>query len=117
MDELEVHGLRFWNGILSFLVEISMLAAFCLGGLRLGSTTVSHLIGGIGIPCAVIFFWGRYMAPKSRRRIGWPWRQLIALALCGTASWLLYKAGWECWALVLAVIAALNVLMLLMLRQ
>lgn len=89
-----------------------MLTAFCLGGLRLGHTGWSHVAAGLGIPVVVIF-WGALMAPRSARRIPWPWRPLTILVLCWGASGLIWMTGYGGFGLVLALVGLVNVSLLL----
>lgn len=79
-DNRETHGMRLITILLSFLVEVAMLTAFCLGGLRLGITSWIQLVAGFGIAVVVTLFRGALRAPWSMRPILWPWRLLIILA-------------------------------------
>jgi hypothetical protein len=61
--------LKAMNKALSFLVEISMLAAYAYFGFTFFTDPVLPWVFGLGLPAVLIAVWGVLLAPKSRRRL------------------------------------------------
>lgn len=64
--------IRSLNQILSFLLELGMLAAFCYTGFHLAVSPGWQYGLGIGVPVIVLIFWAKKMAPKSPKQISYP---------------------------------------------
>lgn len=101
--------LRSLNGLLSFLLELAMLAAFVVWGFKVGKTTFTKIMLGIGIPLVTIVLWALYMAPRASMRVIGPWLPIVTLTafLAGAAA--LYAAKRPKLAIILAILAIFNV--------
>lgn len=108
--------LKILNDLLSFLLELAMLTAFAYAGFYGGTNPVLDYILGIGIPLLVIVFWAKWMAPKARNRLPFPWVQIVTLFLIEAGAAALYISGVTKWAFVFAVIALINVGLKLLFR-
>ena len=84
---------KILNDILSFLLELIMLAAFAYVGFHWGEDPLMHDVLGMGIPLIMIIFWAKWMAPKSKSRFPFPWVQIITLILFEAAATALYVSG------------------------
>jgi len=103
-----VGALRTANLGLSFLLELAMLGAVVYWGFAAHRSLTVRLLAGVGLPILLITFWALFMAPRSPRRIPWPWEPGVALLLFLLAAGLLLLAGRPVLAVVLAALAVLN---------
>jgi hypothetical protein len=67
------------NLALRFLLELCMLAALGYWGWHTGGTPAARVALGLGAPLLAATMWGRWLAPKARRRLSG--RPLLALEL------------------------------------
>lgn len=101
---------------LSFLLELSLLAAFAFWGIQTGTGPAAKLLYGAGAPLLTAIFWGLFMAPKAARRVQNPWYTLIKVLLFALAALALAAAGHPTLAWVLGGAAAINILLDLLLK-
>ena len=74
-------------GVLAFVVELAMLALLAVTGWRLGTTTWTSVLLVLVLGVVAVAIWGRWMAPRSARRLVGPARAALATALfVGTAA-------------------------------
>ncbi|MFL6287318.1 MAG: DUF2568 domain-containing protein, partial [Actinomycetes bacterium] len=78
---------------LRFLLELSLLAAFAIGGWSLTDTMWTQLLLAALLPLMAAFVWGLLLSPKAKFVISLPVRVAIELCLFGAASALLWTAG------------------------
>lgn len=50
---------------LSFLLELCLLAAFAVWGIRTGQSTLMKILLGIGVPLLAAVFWGVFLSPRA----------------------------------------------------
>jgi hypothetical protein len=105
------------NNLVSFLLELAMLGAFAFWGFHAGPTTVTKWLLGIGLPLLLVIFWSRFMAPKARSRLTWPWLPIASLFLFLLSAFVLYMAGGQTAAVILAVVAVINSLLVFIWHQ
>ncbi len=115
------HDATITTPALLLLAAIAFVTELALFG-GVGAVAYSAVGGGVGAwvaavaaTAAVLVFWGVFMAPKGRRRLGPGARTLLALLLCGGTAVGLVLAGWTWWGWFvgiagLAVVAAQTVL-------
>ncbi|MEA5456046.1 YrdB family protein [Sinomonas sp. JGH33] len=72
------------QGLVAFLLEIAMLAAWAYAGFR--GTPPANVVFGIGLPLAVVVLWAFFFAPRASRRIPWPWLPLASFGMFATAG-------------------------------
>lgn len=104
--------LKGLNLALTFFLELAMLIALGYWGF-----TQSGLILGIGAPLLAAVIWGLWMAPKSTRRLTGVRYLLLKFILFGAAAQALVAAGQPVWAVVFAVVALLNQILLIVWDQ
>ena len=105
------------NNLVSFLLELAMLAALGYWGFTVGSSALLKWLLGIGVPVAVIVFWSFFMAPNSAQRLPWPWVPIVSLVLFLASAVALYVANARSAALLLAAITIVNVTLVLIWHQ
>jgi hypothetical protein len=71
---------------LRFLTELALIVVLVLDGARTGSEVAIQIVLAIGLPVAVMAFWGVFLAPRSRRRLGDPARLVAEVVLFGGAA-------------------------------
>jgi hypothetical protein len=103
--------LKALNLLLSFLLELAMLAALATFGITVGKNAFAVGILGLGLPLLAAVLWGIFAAPKSRHRLPQVPRLLFALLMFGLSDTALYSAGRTAWALDLAVIGLMNLIL------
>src|SRR5690606_6496587 len=98
--------LRYGNLALAFLLELAALISFAAVGV-LFSGWMQLVAGVIG---AVLFIglWGVFAAPRAKRRLKGMNLLIFKVAIFLAASAILILIGQPTWALVLAVLAAVN---------
>jgi hypothetical protein len=101
----------------AFLLELGMLAAFAYWGFQTGSNLPVKLVLGIGVSMLVVLIWGRFMAPRSETRLTGAPYLLLKLILFGAAAIALAVAGQTTLAVVFAVVAVINQILLLVWKQ
>jgi hypothetical protein len=95
------------NLALKFLLELAALASFAIWGASSASGGRA-LVQAIVSPLIVALLWGRLAAPRSKHRLPRGTRipfELIVFALAVVA---LAVSGHSLWAVVLAVVMAIN---------
>lgn len=107
--------LRYGNLALAFLLELAALISFAAVGV-LFSGWMQLVAGVIG---AVLFIglWGVFAAPRAKRRLKGMNLLIFKVAIFLAASAILILIGQPTWALVLAVLAAVNLWLGRVLRQ
>jgi hypothetical protein len=100
--------LKALNLLLSFLLELAMLAALAVFGIHSGKNGLNQWVLGLSLAALAAVLWGVFAAPKSKRRLRRPARLLFALLLFGLSDAALYAAGEKDWAVVLAVAGLIN---------
>ena len=102
---------------IAFLLELAMLGALAYWGFQTGGSLVVQLLLGIGAPLLAILIWGRFMAPRSETRLtGLPYIAVKSI-LFGLAAIALASAGQVTWAIVFAVVAVVNQVLLIASKQ
>lgn len=97
------------NLLISFILEIAMLAAFAYAGFHIGDRQWLQYVSGIGLPAIVIIFWAKKMAPKAQKRFPYPYILILTLILFELAALALYFSDVTKWAVIFAITALLNV--------
>jgi hypothetical protein len=103
--------MRSANLGLKFLLELAALAALAVWGASL-SGGVTAVVVAIVAPLAMAVVWGAWCAPRARRRLGMPLRAGVELAVFAVAVIALAAAGHVAWAVVLAIVMAINAVLL-----
>ena len=104
------------NDALRFFLELSALAAVAYLGWTEphGARRWVLVVAG---PLAVSVVWGRWMAPRSTKRVGDPWRLIIELLVFGSAVAALARADQPTLAVVLAAATAVHLALTFALGQ
>jgi hypothetical protein len=95
------------NLALKFFLELAALASFAIRGAESesGALAIAHAILA---PLIVALFWGRFAAPRSRHRLPRATRIPFELTVFALAVVALAISGHGAWAIVLAVVMAIN---------
>lgn len=96
---------------LKFLLELAALAAFGLWGATVGSGLTAVVLA-VALPLVGAALWGRFAAPRARRRLPLRLRAPFELGVFALAALALWGAGAPAWGAAFAVIAAANALLL-----
>ena len=107
--------LRYGNLGLAFLLELAALLSFAAVGVLFSGWM--QLIAGLIGAAAFIALWGLYAAPRSKRRLKGLNLLIFKVAMFLVAAVILVLIGQPGWALVLAVLAAVNLWFARVLRQ
>lgn len=90
-----------------------MLAALAYWGWQTGDTLPVKLVLGIGAPVLAAILWARFMAPRSTTRLTGAAYLLLKFILFGAAALGLALAGQTTLAVVFAVVAVINQVLLM----
>lgn len=102
-------ALKTLNLAARFLLELAALTALAVWGFVVTDSTVPRLVLTFAAPLLAAFLWGRYVAPKSPRRLPDPRRLLVELVVFGAATAGLATVGHEPVAVALAAAYVVNV--------
>ena len=106
---------RYGNLGLAFVLELAALISFAAVGVLLSGWM--QLVGGIIGAALFIGLWGVYAAPRSKRRLKGRNLLIFKVAMFLTATVILVLIGQPVWAVVLALLAAVNLTLGRVLRQ
>jgi hypothetical protein len=104
------------NLALKFLLELAALAAFALWGASIAGGLAAVVLA-VGLPVVAAVLWGRFAAPRSRRRLPLRLRAPFELGVFALAALALWGAGSPAWGAAFAAIAAVNALLLTAFHQ
>ncbi len=105
------------NKVLSFALELAMLAGFCCWGFFAGGMLWLKLLLGIGVPVVIMVFWGLFLAPRARRRLKNVQGSIVSAALFIASAAALSSCGQSLAAALLAFAAVINMILKLAWRQ
>jgi Protein of unknown function (DUF2568) len=94
--------------LVRFLTELGLLAALAAAGLSLDAPLPVRVLLAVAAPGAAAAAWGRFVAPRSARRLRDPARLVLEAVLFGAATLALVLAGHPAAATVLAAAAAVT---------
>ncbi|KQX68621.1 hypothetical protein ASD06_17950 [Angustibacter sp. Root456] len=100
------------NLVLRFLLELVMFIGLAWAAAALVSGTWQSIAAAVLAPVVAIGVWGVLIAPGSRRRLPDPARLVVELLLFAGTGVVVAAAGLPAWGVALAVVAALNALVL-----
>jgi hypothetical protein len=103
--------LKQLNLVVKFLLELAALAAFGLWGASIASGVWAVLLA-IGLPVVVAILWGRFAAPRARRRLPLRLRAAFELGVFALAALALWQAASPAWGAAFAGISVVNAALL-----
>jgi hypothetical protein len=117
MENDMTETLKFINAALAFLLELAMLTAFGYWGFHVEKSLLVKWTLGMGLPVLAAVVWGMLLAPRAANRLGNISGNLLSLTLflCGAAA--LYYTGHTLLAIIFAVTAIVNRLLILLWKQ
>jgi hypothetical protein len=89
-----------------FFDELALLAVLAVAGARLPDGLAPSIALAVLLPLIAAVAWGRWLAPRARRRLGHPLRLAAKLALMAVASALLVWADLPWWGAAFLVVSA-----------
>jgi hypothetical protein len=101
-------GMKAFNLVLRFLIELTCLAALAYGGATASVGGIPSLALAILAPLAAITVWGVWVAPRAMRRLSGRRLTALELVVLACACTLLVLAGAALPAALLALIAVAN---------
>ena len=110
-------ALKAANLGLRFFLELAALTALAVWGWLATDSAPLRLLLTFAAPLLAAFAWGRYVAPRSPRRLTDPQRLLVELAVFGSATAGLVAVGHPWLAAALATAYVVNVTLLFIWRQ
>jgi hypothetical protein len=105
------------NAAVAFLLELAMLAALSYWGFQGEKSVWIKWSLGIGIPLAVAILWGKFLAPRANQRLSIIGGTLLSLGLFCLASLALFQTNHPTLAIILAVIAIVNRMLVILWQQ
>lgn len=109
--------LKLINAALAFFLELAMLAAFGYWGFYGEKSVLTKWLLGIGLPLFTIVIWWMFLAPRAAYRLGNIPGNLLALILFLVAAAAVFHTGHTLLAIIFAVTAILNRLLILLWKQ
>ena len=112
-----IETLKFMNAALAFLLELAMLAAFGYWGFQGDKSLTAKWLLGLGLPLITAVAWGMFLAPRAAHRLGNVGGNLLSLTLFLSAAVALFYTGHTLLAIIFAVTAILNRMLILLWKQ
>lgn len=109
--------MKVLNDAIAFMLELAMLIALSMSGYQLATATVLKYSAAILLPAVVIMLWAVWGAPKSKRRLPFPWLSVFKLTLFSLTALLLFYSGHRTAAIIFGAVAYLNELLALLLNR
>jgi Protein of unknown function (DUF2568) len=109
--------MRILSLAIRFLLELALLVALGVWGFTVGGGTFTKIVLGVGAPLAAAIVWGRFIAPKARRRLEDPARFSLELFLWMAGGLALLAAGHPAWALIFGALVAASLGLMVILGQ
>jgi hypothetical protein len=101
------------NLALKFVLELCMLAALAYWGAQAGDSVAADVALAVAAPLAAAALWGRWAAPKARRRLPRPRRIAFELGMFALAAVALAAADKRVLAAIFVAAVAVNTALLL----
>jgi hypothetical protein len=101
-------ALKWANLALRFVLELCLLAAAGYWGFKAGNGTIVKFVLGLGAPVLVAVVWGTFMSPQARVRLSRPLHLGMEVVLFGVGVAALFVTGRPVLAVLLAVVAVVN---------
>jgi hypothetical protein len=95
------------HAVIAFALEVAALGAYWYVGSRIVGGP-GGMVLGLVVAAAVAVLWGAFLAPRSRRRLRWPWLPLAALGIFAVAGLGLVAVGLGPWGAVMIAVAIAN---------
>lgn len=114
---MNVEGWKAMNLALSFFLELCALASLSYFGIRAGNTGVLKTILGILLPLSVAFVWGRFLAPKSTKKLHGSMYVGLKMMILGISIVALWSTGLHSLAMLFAILVLVNRLFSYVWRQ
>ncbi len=108
----EPSTIKMINLGLAFLLELVMLVIFGYVGVSAGQTIPVKIFLAVAFPAVIAIVWGIFLAPASKTRLRDPWLTLVKVFLFLLAAVCLFLTGLQGEAIVFAIIALLNLILL-----
>ena len=105
------------NLVLSFFLELGVLAALGYWGFQTGPGTIARIALGIGAPAVAVLVWGLFGAPKAVWHLDGPWRLILEVVFFGSAAVALFAAGQRVLGVAFALVFVLNSVLIYALGQ
>lgn len=109
--------LKMLNLAIAFLLELCMLAAIGYWGYHIKAAHWLKITAAIGLPLLAAIIWGVFLAPKSVMALDAGAKMGGKAILLAIAILLLYYAGRTTLATWLAIVATVNILLILYWKQ
>jgi hypothetical protein len=106
-----MNTLKGANLALAFVLELLMLVAFACWAFVAGHGSWAGTLAAVVIVVVAIALWAIWGAPKSARRLKMPGLLVFKLVIFGLAVVGLWAAGQPVWAVLLALLTALNLVL------
>lgn len=99
------------NAVLALVLELALLAAAVATGLLLPAPPPVRVTAAVVLPAAVVAVWARWVAPRAPRRLGARGRLLLQTLLFAAAVLALAAAGGVAWAVALAALVGVRLVL------
>lgn len=95
-----------------FLLELATLASWMYWGFHLDKNLLIKIVLGIGMPLLIAIFWGTFIAPKASIPVSVPLRIILQVIIFGSAATVLYFSDKRMLALIFAVVALVEMILM-----
>jgi hypothetical protein len=109
--------LKLANLALRFLLELCAFTALGYWGFQTGSSLLWRIVLGLGAPLLAIVLWGMFVAPKAAVQVPPAVKLLIELGVFAAAVAALAAARQPSLALLLALVYAVNRILIFVWKQ
>jgi Protein of unknown function (DUF2568) len=105
-------SMRTLNLVFRFVLELVVLVALFLWGVRVSDQPIVQVVLALGMPAVVIIVWGLFVAPRASKRLPDPQRLAVEIVVFGSGVLAFLAAGQPLLAIFLAAAAAISLFLM-----
>jgi hypothetical protein len=109
--------MKILNDAVAFIIELAMLIALSISGYQLATAALLQYSFAILLPLAAILLWAVWAAPRSKRRLPFPWLSVFKFMLFSITTILLFRSGHSIAGIVFGTVAYANELLAVLLSR
>lgn len=109
-------GIKYFNLLLAFLLELCLLVIFGYWGTIVIDSITLKVTLAIGLPLSIALVWGKFLAPASRTRFKEPALSVTKVVIFSLATLALYLTELHQLSIPFGIISIFNLILLYIYR-
>ena len=100
--------IKQFNLVISFLLELLVFTILAYYGFHAAENSAGKYLLAFSLPLAAALLWGLFAAPRSSRRIRFPYRIIFEILVLSSGVLLLHKMGLPIFSICLGLVILIN---------